>query len=64
MMFFLRRRKFKISTVVALAAALTLMATELLAGSHSVDNDESVAATPINASNETFQVKGSVIIPH
>ena len=37
-MFFVRRRKFRISSVVALAAALTLIATEVFAGSNGIVN--------------------------
>ena len=37
-MFFVRRRKLRISSVVALAAALTLIATEVFAGSNGIVN--------------------------
>ena len=63
-MFFLRRRKFKISTAVALVAALMLMATELLANSSGKDIDSYAVTADINASNGISHVTNSVIIPN
>ena len=63
-MFFLRRRKFKISTVVALAAALMLVATELLAGGHDKDFGVSIATTHVDASNGIIREADSVITPN
>jgi len=63
-MFFLRRRKFKISTAIALVAALMLMATELLANSSGKDIDSTAVATDISASNVNSHVADGVIIPN